>query len=355
MTVLIPDFDSIQSEDVLLPYDETRSFTKLTFSDPLLKGHQLLVIEDSVAPTAGDENRLTTFAVTFPRAILAEANTHRVWSRNSASSRARSVRATVQAVMDNPYVPVYTRNQKGMAGSWGTQAQQDEATRLWLKGRDRAVVTVLELILGEKHTKHLSESNVHDVYLDLIDAYSELYNSDDDSDVLSTHKQYFNRVMEPYQWHEAVVTSSYWQNFINLRNHVDADPAIHGPAALIDRYLTDYAPVERWAHLPFIADADRPTLGDSWDTLKPVFLRSSGEAAQISYHDKSSAAKTTATAKLGDRLLDAGHYSPFEHSAIVAAEYVDLCARTPELPTNVTSNFDESWIQFRPMIAGITK
>ena len=32
--------------------------------------------------------RITTFIVTMPRIVLAELNTHRVFSRNSASSRA---------------------------------------------------------------------------------------------------------------------------------------------------------------------------------------------------------------------------------------------------------------------------
>lgn len=33
-------------------------------------------------------NRLTTFILTFPRIVLAEFNTHRMISKNSASSRA---------------------------------------------------------------------------------------------------------------------------------------------------------------------------------------------------------------------------------------------------------------------------
>ena len=43
------------------------------------------VVADSVNE-AGD--RLTTMVVTLPRSALAELNTHRVFSRNSASSRA---------------------------------------------------------------------------------------------------------------------------------------------------------------------------------------------------------------------------------------------------------------------------
>ena len=43
------------------------------------------IIADSVN-TQGD--RITTYILTFPRFILAELNTHRMFSRNSASSRA---------------------------------------------------------------------------------------------------------------------------------------------------------------------------------------------------------------------------------------------------------------------------
>ncbi len=48
-------------------------------------------------------NRLTTFVVTFPRYILAELNTHRMFSRNSASSRAIPFNKMVKSVEDNPY------------------------------------------------------------------------------------------------------------------------------------------------------------------------------------------------------------------------------------------------------------
>lgn len=43
------------------------------------------ILADSLSP---DGVRLTTFKVTFPRIVLAEFNTHRMFSRNSASSRA---------------------------------------------------------------------------------------------------------------------------------------------------------------------------------------------------------------------------------------------------------------------------
>ena len=49
------------------------------------------------------DTRLITFEVTFPRCILAEFNTHRVLSRNSASSRAIPVEKQIAKVLADPF------------------------------------------------------------------------------------------------------------------------------------------------------------------------------------------------------------------------------------------------------------
>ena len=50
-----------------------------------MKKIEAKIVADSINPQ-GD--RITTYLLTFPRFILAELNTHRVFSKNSASSRA---------------------------------------------------------------------------------------------------------------------------------------------------------------------------------------------------------------------------------------------------------------------------
>jgi hypothetical protein len=60
------------------------------------------VIADSINPFG---NRLTTLQVTFPRFILAELNTHRVLSRNSASSRVIPPEKLIARVLAHPFVP----------------------------------------------------------------------------------------------------------------------------------------------------------------------------------------------------------------------------------------------------------
>lgn len=60
-------------------------------------------------------NRITTMMVTFPRFILAELNTHRMFSRNSASSRAIPFERMVKSVQENPFVPIaWQKDHKGM-------------------------------------------------------------------------------------------------------------------------------------------------------------------------------------------------------------------------------------------------
>jgi hypothetical protein len=51
-------------------------------------------------------NRITTMLLTFPRFILAELNTHRMFSRNSASSRAIPFEKMVKMVEEDPFISI---------------------------------------------------------------------------------------------------------------------------------------------------------------------------------------------------------------------------------------------------------
>jgi hypothetical protein len=46
--------------------------------------------------------RLTTFLLTYPRFIHSEFMTHRVFSRNAASSRAIPIEKMIKAIEENP-------------------------------------------------------------------------------------------------------------------------------------------------------------------------------------------------------------------------------------------------------------
>ncbi len=103
------------------------------------------VLTDSRSPAG---YRLTTLEATFPRFVLAEFNTHRVFSRNSASSRAIPIAKQLRRVLEDPYVPIeFGSNQPGMqAGPALAGEKKEAAEREWLQARDDAVRRVLGLV-----------------------------------------------------------------------------------------------------------------------------------------------------------------------------------------------------------------
>lgn len=70
------------------------------------------IVADSVSDQS---NRVSTMAVTFPRLVLAEFNTPRMFSRSSASSRAIPVAQQLERIAVDPFIPEYWGvNHKGM-------------------------------------------------------------------------------------------------------------------------------------------------------------------------------------------------------------------------------------------------
>ena len=61
------------------------------------------IVADSLDPRG---NRLTSLLITFPRIILAEVNTHRMLSKNTSSSRAIPLKKMIEAVENDPFIPI---------------------------------------------------------------------------------------------------------------------------------------------------------------------------------------------------------------------------------------------------------
>jgi hypothetical protein len=93
--------------------------------------YECKIIADSVSPAGV---RLTTLQITFPRFILAELNTHRMLSRNSASSRAIPVNKRIQQIMADPFIPEqFGRNQKGMQAHHNLEGEDATlAHEIWM-------------------------------------------------------------------------------------------------------------------------------------------------------------------------------------------------------------------------------
>ena len=298
-------------------------------------GFEAKILSDSVSPAG---HRLTTLEVTFPRFVLAEFNTHRVFSRNSASSRAIPIAKQLRRVIEDPYVPIeFGSNQPGMqAGPALSGAKRDAAEREWLSARDDAVRRVLGLVTEPE----LAASADPLELLEEIEGARQA--GGPPAEWLNVHKQVANRLLEPFMWHTVIVTATEWENFWNLRCHEDAQPEIRLVAERMRAAVEASEPAEldygEW-HLPLIRAEDRE--GASTEDLIKV---SAGRCARVSYLTHAGKRDLEADVALHDRLLESGHMSPLEHPARPLSE--------EELAEGEWCGNFRGWCSYRKQIPG---
>jgi thymidylate synthase ThyX len=297
-------------------------------------GFDAKVLADSVSPAG---HRLTTLEATFPRFILAELNTHRVFSRNSASSRAIPIAKQLRRVLDEPYVPIeFGSNQPGMqAGPPLGGAKRDAAEAEWLRARDDAVRRVLALVTDPA----TADGDLLDVLAEVEEAIRTKRRPDG---WLNVHKQVANRLLEPFMWHTVIVTATEWDNFWNLRCHPDAQPEIRLIAERMRAARQASEPEQlgegEW-HLPLVRSEDREQVTVVEDLIKI----SAGRCARVSYLTHAGVRDLAADIELHDRLLESGHMSPLEHPARPLA--------ADELEESEWSGNFRGWFSYRKTIA----
>lgn len=235
------------------------------------------VIEDSVNAYG---HRLTTMEVCYHRLIHAETMTHRVFSRNSASSRAIPIHKMIERVRNNPAIPVeFGTNQKGMqAGEPLTGEQYDTAVKLWKSYAS-----------------------------DACDKAAELAD-------LGVHKQLVNRILEPYMWHTVIISSTEWDNFFEQRCSPLAQPEMEALAWAMKAALESSKPVTKgyfqW-HTPYLSEEEK---------LLPLEIKlkvSAARCARVSYLTHDGKRDIDKDIELFDKLASANppHWSPMEHVA----------------------------------------
>ena len=236
------------------------------------------VIADSITL---DGHRLTTFEVTMHRFVLAEFNTHRMFSRNSASSRAIPSHKQLSAVMYDPAMPIeWGTNQPGMQAAGPLEGETvKDAARSWLFAREAAYAS----------SKRLSED-------------------------LNVHKQVANRIIEPWMWHTVIVSATEYENFFNQRISPLAQPEIQAPAERMLEAYIDSKPVEKVEgeyHLPYIQEEERDF------TTKQKIQLSTARCARVSYLTHDGVRDVEKDFELYERLVTASppHASPLEHVA----------------------------------------
>lgn len=263
------------------------------------------IIQRSKCGVSGKE--IVTWELVYPRMIHAELLTHRMFSRNSASSRAIPISKVVEMVRSDMAVPSHWgANQPGM------QAKEE------LDGF--ALLGVMDL---------------------WCDAALAAANFSEGMAALGAHKQVANRITEPFQWMKVVLTYTEGNNWYWLRDHTDADPTIHALAQKMVESLEASSPFViypgEW-HVPYVTrmrDAggiryltDTYIADDEFEvqylTEEEALAVSSSCCAQVSYRTLD--LSLSKAKMIYGRLVDSEpvHASPFEHQA-TPMKYARVC------------------------------
>lgn len=246
-----------------------------------------------VADSVHEDKRITTMELEYPRFIHSEFMTHRVFSRNSASSRAIPTKRIINDVWDFPAIPInFGKNQAGMqAGGDISKFKEFWCRRLWCLSSKVACFTASAM------------------------------------DKLGLHKQVVNRILEPFQFMKVVVTSTEWENFYSLRMHKDAQPEIqelarvmfeahrqsHPTKLLAGDYHVPYYNDGYWT--PYVLEGDEIPVDAYGVYLKDALKVSASCCAQVSFRKLDNS--TLKADKIYDKLIasEPMHASPFEHQA----------------------------------------
>lgn len=289
------------------------------------------IIADSISPRGV---RMTTFELEYPRFILAELNTHRMLSKNSASSRAIPVKAMHESLKAAPVF--WGKNQPGMAAAEEmNDGDKYSAANIWVRAKEAAI--------------------------EFANALSDL----------GSHKQITNRITEPFMMMKSVVSGTEWANLIWLRDHPAAQPDFRELVRCIVAAFERSNPTKlnpgEW-HLPYVK-AIRSNNGALYYqghegeelSLENARIVSASCCAQVSYRKNDDTLEKAL--RIYSQLIESSpaHASPVEHQATPMPDCFGRNESTKQefwskgithidLNNNYWSGNLRGWIQFRKLI-----
>lgn len=305
--------------------------------------------------------RMLTFEIEYPRLVLAELNTHRGFSKNSASSRAIPFAKMATQLTGRPVS--FGANQSGM------QAGSEHNANIPFHDGYGTVNTT-------------SPEDFWDYAKDIALSHSEAFS------IAGYHKQVFNRLTEPFQMMKTVIGGTETGNFFWLRDDDAADPTLHELARCMREAAASSTPrlllAGQW-HLPYVDvewDADGNQhfyITDSNGLLVPLTIEqaikvSCARCAAVSYRNEGYGLEKSH--ELYERLVGAvrKHASALEHCAtpmalpVVAKWKLDRSLNIPHYPwtwqpgishmdrdEQLWSGNIRGWIQHRKLIVGENK
>lgn len=189
----------------------------------------------------GDE--LISYLVTFPRIILSELNTHRMLTKNSASSRAIPFQKNLKSVIDNCFIPIaWQLDHPGMQGNQYIDRNEVFELDGFMKAAFHTLNTQEPAF--QESPDYLKKAAVErkklDAKLAIMEKYLTAYKYDKKTldqwwlfardkavesacilHILGATKQICNRILEPFMWHTVLITGNIHPkslgNFFELR------------------------------------------------------------------------------------------------------------------------------------------
>lgn len=301
------------------------------------------VIADSIADSTEDSEcrhpnkRITTFELVYPRFIHAEFMTHRMFSRNAASSRAIPVEKNLEYIKKHTAMPIHWgKNKPGM------QADEELDDLVYLDDFSENAVP-----------KEIAWKIAADQAIEMAEAFN---NS-------GYHKQIVNRLVEPFTFIKVVCTATEYDNFFWLRRHKDAQPEIQELANVMwearKNSIPEIMKPGEW-HLPYVDKTvwdsilvEYPNVDHS-ERMEIARKVSASCCAQVSFRQSDTSIEKAL--RIYDRLVNSVpvHASPFEHQATPMS--LNLHGRTGSVIRDkhgysVSGNFI-GWVQNRQLIDG---
>lgn len=299
------------------------------------------IVADSISPAGV---RLVTFVLEYPRAIHGELMTHRVFSRNAASSRAIPMKDVIERVEKDGWTPEFFGKKKAGMQDGGEWKALLSVPIPCIKEQENYTFTgsyTYDILstCWQDMTKEEAWNYAKSLMIPIVQAYDEA----------GYHKQIPNRLLEPFQYMQTIVTGTEWDNFFELRISEAAEPHFNKLATLMKVAMDNSNPELLEIgdyHLPFITDKDYFSVQNVVDNSngltrqlaesEEILLKVSvARCARVSYglNERLTTRDIEDDLKLYQQLLDGGHMSPFEH---VAAPMI-----TPYLNPNAP---DFSWM-----------
>jgi hypothetical protein len=254
----------------------------------MLENKNCKIIADSV----NSKNcRLTTILFNrFPYCLIQEPATHRLnvssaispfsldQSRNSASTRAIPLKKLIEQVKNDPFVPTFQLNKRGMSGSEITDSDFLERQKLdWLCAMHLAI--------------------------EQVEMYEER----------GVHKSKPSKLLIPWLRIPILISSTNWDGFFKLRCADDVDVDLLHQTRDARKMYTESKPrllePGHW-HIPFKATSDNPK-----HSSNHILKASAANVARLSYMTHENKTDFDANLRLAESLIENGHMSPFEHIA----------------------------------------